>query len=140
MHCKTAYELAETHINKVLSQANMVHVPSQRFHLVSLKSRLGFGRDLSASCALMQVANRGQRMGISGSNVFLFSATRLDDVMREMYQMQPRVVIVDSIQTVYLDDVNSSAGSVSQVLICQSAGTSCNQKHDHVRDCLVACW
>ena len=55
-------------------------------------------------------------MGIEpGSNVFLFSATRLEDVMREMHTMKPRAVIVDSIQTVYLDDVTSSAGSVSQV-------------------------
>lgn len=54
-------------------------------------------------------------MGISDSNVFLFSATRLDDVMREMYTMLPRAVIVDSIQTVYLDEINSSAGSIVQV-------------------------
>lgn len=54
-------------------------------------------------------------MGLDGSNVFLFSATRLEDVIREMHAMQPRAVIVDSIQTVYLDDVMSSAGSVAQV-------------------------
>ena len=57
-------------------------------------------------------------MGMSNSNVFLFSATRLEDVMREMYAMLPRAVIVDSIQTVYLDQVNSSAGSIVQVMRC----------------------
>ena len=55
-------------------------------------------------------------MGLAAnSNIFLFSATRMQDVLAEMIGMQPRAVIVDSIQTVYLDDVNGSAGSVSQV-------------------------
>ena len=65
----------------------------------------------------MQVANRGQRMGLAGGgqDVFLYSATRLDDIMKEMYNMRPRAVIIDSIQTVYLDEVTSSAGSVTQV-------------------------
>ena len=56
-------------------------------------------------------------MGLAdgGQDVFLYSATRLDDIMREMYNMRPRAVIIDSIQTVYLDEVASSAGSVTQV-------------------------
>ena len=55
-------------------------------------------------------------MGLQDSdNVFLYSATRLADVLREVVSMRPRAVIVDSIQTVYLDDVTGSAGSVSQV-------------------------
>jgi len=46
--------------------------------------------------------------------VFLYSATRLEDILREVVAMRPRAVVVDSIQTVYLDDVAGSAGSVSQ--------------------------
>ena len=58
-------------------------------------------------------------MGLASSdNVYLYSATRLQDVLAEIISMQPRAVIVDSIQTVYLDDVNGSAGSVSQVSSC----------------------
>lgn len=54
-------------------------------------------------------------MGLrAAANVFLYSATRLEDVLREVMAMRPRAVIVDSIQTVYLDDVAGSAGSVSQ--------------------------
>lgn len=37
-------------------------------------------------------------------------------ILQEVVEMQPVAVIIDSIQTVYLDDVNGSAGSVSQVL------------------------
>jgi predicted ATP-dependent serine protease len=36
-------------------------------------------------------------------------------ILQEVVEMQPVAVIIDSIQTVYLDDVNGSAGSVSQV-------------------------
>jgi len=54
-------------------------------------------------------------MGLAGAgSVFLYSATRLEDILREVVAMRPRAVIVDSIQTVYLDDVAGSAGSVSQ--------------------------
>ncbi len=63
-----------------------------------------------------QVGSRAERMGLRGAkHLFLYSATRLVDVLQEIVAMQPRAVIVDSIQTVYLDDVTGSAGSVSQV-------------------------
>ena len=66
--------------------------------------------------ASVQVGSRAERMGLQDSdNVFLYSATRLADVLREVVSMRPCAVIVDSIQTVYLDDVTGSAGSVSQV-------------------------
>ena len=66
-------------------------------------------------------------MGLaSNENIFLFSATRLQDVLAEIITMQPKAVIVDSIQTVYLDDVNGSAGSVSQVhFCCPAIGFAC---------------
>ena len=63
-----------------------------------------------------QIGSRAERMGLaSNDNIFLYSATRLQDILAEIISMQPTAVIVDSIQTVYLDDVNGSAGSVSQV-------------------------
>ena len=63
-----------------------------------------------------QIGSRAERMGLADNdNIFLYSATRLQDILAEIISMQPAAVIVDSIQTVYLDDVNGSAGSVSQV-------------------------
>ena len=41
----------------------------------------------------------------------------LQAILLEIVEMQPVAVIIDSIQTVYLDDVNGSAGSVSQARI-----------------------
>ena len=69
-----------------------------------------------------QVGSRAERMGLRASaNVFLYSATRLEDVLREVMAMRPRAVIIDSIQTVYLDDVAGSAGSVSQARALRTA-------------------
>ncbi len=53
-------------------------------------------------------------LAINHQELFVYSATCLDDIMKEMYNMRPRAVVIDSIQTVYLDDVSGSAGSVSQ--------------------------
>lgn len=65
----------------------------------------------------LQVSNRAERMGLTNAqdNLYLYSATQLSDVLREITQMKPRAVIVDSIQTVYLEYVTGSAGSISQV-------------------------
>ncbi|KAK9843738.1 hypothetical protein WJX81_004492 [Elliptochloris bilobata] len=77
---------------------------------------------VSAEESVEQVGCRAERMGLrTAANVFLYSATRLEDVLREIAAMRPRAVIIDSIQTVYLDDVTGSAGSVSQVRECATA-------------------
>ena len=53
-------------------------------------------------------------MGVNGEGVYLYSATRMQDILHHMQLMRPRAMVVDSIQTVYLDDISSSAGSVVQ--------------------------
>lgn len=69
-----------------------------------------------------QIGSRATRMGIgANSSVFLYSATRLDYVLDAVLRLRPKALIVDSIQTVYLDDLPSSAGSVVQVRECASA-------------------
>ncbi|EIE18597.1 DNA repair protein rada [Coccomyxa subellipsoidea C-169] len=77
---------------------------------------------VSAEESVEQVGSRAERMGLRGAkHLFLYSATRLVEVLQEIVAMQPRAVIIDSIQTVYLDDVTGSAGSVSQVRECATA-------------------
>ncbi|CAK0785961.1 hypothetical protein CVIRNUC_009174 [Coccomyxa viridis] len=77
---------------------------------------------VSAEESVEQVGSRAERMGLQGSkHLYLYSATRLVDVLQEVVAMQPRAVVIDSIQTVYLDDVSGSAGSVSQVRECATA-------------------
>ncbi len=53
-------------------------------------------------------------------NLFLVTETRLDAILQHVQSISPRILIVDSIQTAYLPELTSSAGSVSQVRECAS--------------------
>ncbi len=54
------------------------------------------------------------------ANLFLVTETDLDTVLEHVNQVKPRLLVVDSIQTTTLQDLESSAGSVSQVRECAS--------------------
>jgi DNA repair protein RadA/Sms len=51
-------------------------------------------------------------------DLLLLTETNLDVVLEQVQALKPDILIVDSIQTVYLPDLNSTAGSVSQVREC----------------------
>ncbi len=51
-------------------------------------------------------------------DLYLVTETNLDTILAHVAQLQPHMLIVDSIQTVYLPELSSSAGSVSQVREC----------------------
>ena len=58
-------------------------------------------------------------------DIALYSATRMEDILRAIVTMRPVAAIVDSIQTVYLDGVTGSAGSVSQASLSYCAKHTC---------------
>jgi DNA repair protein RadA/Sms len=62
-----------------------------------------------------QVKLRAARLGIDGSNLYLLCETDLATIIDYVNQFNPSLVIVDSIQTVYLPECEGSPGSVSQV-------------------------
>ena len=68
-----------------------------------------------------QVAGRAERMGIDPDGVFLYSATRLENILEAVSRLKPAALVVDSIQTVFLEDATGSPGSVSQVRECATA-------------------
>ena len=65
-----------------------------------------------------QVKMRAQRMGLSGDGLFLLQATGLDQVMAQLEARRPNLVVVDSIQTLYDDRLESAAGTVAQIREC----------------------
>lgn len=65
-----------------------------------------------------QIKLRAQRLGIRGDGLSLFSETNLDDILAAVEEQKPDILIVDSIQTIYNGDSNSSPGSVAQVKEC----------------------
>ena len=62
-----------------------------------------------------QVRMRADRLGGLESNCFIYSETLVENIIDEATRMQPQLVIVDSVQTMYSRSVDSSAGSVSQI-------------------------
>ena len=65
-----------------------------------------------------QVALRSQRLGLSTQGVQLLPEIRLQAIMHILNQNKPAVAVIDSIQTVYSEEINSAPGSVSQVREC----------------------
>lgn len=62
-----------------------------------------------------QLKLRAERLGVGGSTLYLLTETSLDSIIAECERLHPDVIIVDSIQTVYSDRLNSAPGSVTQV-------------------------
>lgn len=62
-----------------------------------------------------QLKLRAQRLGITGENLFLLTETNLPEALAQADQLQPDLVIVDSIQTVYVPELQNAAGSVAQL-------------------------
>ena len=68
-----------------------------------------------------QLKLRAKRLRVENSNLFVISETSLGDLLESVTTEQPDVLIVDSIQTLYNDALDSPAGSVSQVKDCTMA-------------------
>jgi DNA repair protein RadA/Sms len=64
---------------------------------------------------------RAERLGIGNEECYIYSETSLENILTQMNEHQPDVVVIDSIQTIFTDTVDSSAGSVSQIRECASA-------------------
>lgn len=62
-----------------------------------------------------QVKMRADRLGGDASNCHIFAETLLERILEEAEAMVPELMIVDSVQTMYTESVESTAGSVSQI-------------------------
>ena len=65
--------------------------------------------------SVKQVKMRANRLGGDPGNCFIYSETRLEDILSEARQMLPDLMIVDSVQTMFTDSVESSPGAVPQI-------------------------
>ena len=65
-----------------------------------------------------QLKLRSQRLGVAPQELYILSETRLSDILDAVEEMQPDIVITDSIQTLSNEENESSPGSVSQVKDC----------------------
>ena len=65
-----------------------------------------------------QVKLRAARLGGDGSDCMVFSETLMENIVSQARKIEPDLMIVDSIQTVYTQTMESSPGSVSQIKEC----------------------
>ena len=67
-----------------------------------------------------QIKMRAERLGINNEECVIYTETLLENIVAQCEAIKPDMVVVDSIQTIYTDLVDASAGSVSQIRECAS--------------------
>ncbi len=65
-----------------------------------------------------QIKMRADRLKMSSEGFFILTETSLDNIFKQIQVMQPQMIIVDSIQTIFSSKIESSPGSVSQIREC----------------------
>lgn len=70
---------------------------------------------ISGEESLAQIKMRAKRIGEFGDTLYLLCETNLEMIKKAIDQMKPEVVVIDSIQTMYHEEVSAAPGSVSQV-------------------------
>ncbi len=70
---------------------------------------------ISAEESASQLKMRAIRLGLDKSNIFLLVENRFEAILKIILREKPDFVIIDSIQTLYSDDIKSAPGSVSQL-------------------------
>lgn len=65
-----------------------------------------------------QVSSRARRLGVTDSDMLVISEVNIKSILEAVENAQPQAMVVDSIQTMYNEDFQSAAGSVSQIREC----------------------
>jgi DNA repair protein RadA/Sms len=70
---------------------------------------------VSGEESLQQTKLRAERFGIKGERLYLLSENNLEAILHQLEEISPNLAIIDSIQSVYSDEVSGAPGSVSQI-------------------------
>ncbi len=65
-----------------------------------------------------QIKMRATRLGLAADDLFLLTETNLETILGHLQNIAPRILIVDSIQTTYLSELESAPGNISQIRAC----------------------
>jgi len=93
-----------------IGKSTLLLQAAARFAQAGLKTIYVSGEEASA-----QVRMRAQRLGLGTAPVQLAAATNLRDILTTLETEKPQLAVIDSIQTMWADNVESAPGSVSQV-------------------------
>ena len=73
---------------------------------------------VSGEETLHQIKLRAERLRIKGEGLYLLAETELEVILNQIEQLSPSLVVIDSIQTVYLPELDTAPGSITQVREC----------------------
>lgn len=73
---------------------------------------------VSGEESAQQIKLRAERLGGSGSNCYILPETLLENILVHARETNPQFVVIDSIQTLYTERIESSPGSISQIREC----------------------
>lgn len=73
---------------------------------------------VSAEESASQIKLRAQRLKVKSDSLYIYSQTNFDAIKNRIEEMKPDMLVIDSIQAVYSNNISSSPGSVSQIREC----------------------
>lgn len=73
---------------------------------------------ISGEESAQQISMRAERLSLNKENIRLLSSVSLEEVLATLEKIKPKLVVVDSIQTLASEELSSAPGSVSQVREC----------------------
>ena len=73
---------------------------------------------VSGEETLSQIRLRAERLGVSGERLYLLAETDIEVILSHLEQLAPSMVVIDSIQAVSLPELDTAAGSITQVREC----------------------
>ena len=69
----------------------------------------------------IQVKLRAERLHVNDANCYIYAGSSIDSILKEAEKMKPSMLVIDSIQTMYISGVDSPMGSPAQIRDCTSA-------------------
>jgi DNA repair protein RadA/Sms len=97
-------------------------------HKIALKN--GPVLYVSGEESIKQTGLRARRLGLSNGELYFLSEVDLEAIEEQLCQMRPRVVVIDSIQTVSHPDLSAAPGSISQVRECAYSLTQLAKRNE----------
>ena len=102
-----------------LSLQTMLHLPEMKILYVSGEES---AHQLKMRAERLTLpAPEGEGSGVGSDNLLILTENSLEAIFDHIKEEQPELVVIDSIQTIMTEDVESSAGSIAQVRECASA-------------------
>ncbi len=77
-----------------------------------------------------QIKMRANRIGVGNDECLIYTETLLENIVAQIDEINPNLVVIDSIQTIYTNLIDSSAGSVSQIRECAATLLKCAKGRD----------